>query len=45
MISKGLKLKFTDEIFMNGILHDLGYLVLNKYFPDTYMQVLGVFER
>jgi len=45
MISKGLKLKFTDEIFMNGILHDLGYLVLNKYFPDTYMQVLGVFEK
>jgi putative nucleotidyltransferase with HDIG domain len=45
LISKDLKLRFTDEIFMNGILHDLGYLVLNKYFPDTYMQVLGVFEK
>jgi putative nucleotidyltransferase with HDIG domain len=45
LISKDLKLKFTDEIFMNGILHDLGYLVLNKYFPDTYMQVMGVFEK
>jgi len=45
LISKDLKLKFSDEIFMNGILHDLGYLVLNKYFPDTYMQVLGVFEK
>lgn len=45
LISKDLKLKFSDEIFMTGILHDLGYLVLNKYFPDTYMQVLGVFEK
>jgi putative nucleotidyltransferase with HDIG domain len=45
LISKDLKLKFADEIFMNGILHDLGYLVLNKYFPETYMQVLGVFEK
>lgn len=45
LISKDLKMKFTEEIFMNGILHDLGYLVLNKYFPDTYMQVLGLFEK
>jgi putative nucleotidyltransferase with HDIG domain len=45
LISKDLKMKFIEEIFMNGILHDLGYLVLNKYFPDTYMQVLGLFEK
>jgi len=45
LISKDLKMKFTEDIFMNGILHDLGYLVLNKYFPDTYMQVLGLFEK
>ncbi|MBI5099621.1 MAG: HDOD domain-containing protein [Nitrospirae bacterium] len=45
LISKDLKMKFAEEIFMNGILHDLGYLVLNKYFPDTYMQVLSLFEK
>jgi putative nucleotidyltransferase with HDIG domain len=45
LITKDLKMKFTEEIFMNGILHDLGYLVLNKYFPDKYMQVLGLFEK
>ncbi len=45
LISKDLKMKFTQEIFMNGILHDLGYLVLNKYFPDIYMQVLDLFEK
>lgn len=45
LISKELKMKFSEEIFMNGILHDLGYLVLNKYFADTYMKVLGIFEK
>lgn len=45
LISKDLRTKFTEEIFMNGILHDLGYLVLNKYFSDTYMKVLHIFEK
>jgi HD-like signal output (HDOD) protein len=44
-ISKDLKMKFTEEIFMNGILHDLGYLALNKYFSDVYMKVLDIFEN
>lgn len=45
LISKDLKMKFTEEIFMNGILHDLGYLALNKYFPDAYIKVLNIFEK
>ncbi|RJQ55349.1 MAG: HDOD domain-containing protein, partial [Nitrospiraceae bacterium] len=45
LISRDLKMKFTEEIFLNGILHDLGYLVLNKYFSDTYRNVLDIFEK
>ena len=30
---------------MMGMLHDLGYLVLNRYFPDKYEEVLFEFEK
>ncbi len=40
ILSKRLKLEFAEEIMMNGMLHDLGYLVLNKYFPQDYGDVL-----
>jgi len=45
LISKDLKMRFTEEMFMNGILHDLGYLALNKYFSDVYMKVLDIFRE
>ncbi|RJQ48262.1 MAG: HDOD domain-containing protein [Nitrospiraceae bacterium] len=45
MISRDLKMGFSEEIFVNGILHDLGYLVLNKYFSETYMKVLEIFHK
>ena len=39
-LSKDLKLGFSEEILMNGMLHDLGYLILNKYFYEIYQEVL-----
>lgn len=45
LLAKKLKLDFSDEIMMNGMLHDIGYLVLNKYFPEIYMEVLASFDK
>lgn len=39
------KFDISEEIFINGILHDIGYMVLNRYFPKTYIEVLGEFEK
>jgi HD-like signal output (HDOD) protein len=44
-LSKNLNLKITDESCMIGMLHDLGYLVLNRYFPEKYEEVLFAFEK
>jgi len=30
---------------MIGMLHDLGYLVLNRYFPEKYEDVLKAFKQ
>ena len=45
LISRELKLDFTEEILINGMLHDIGYLVLNKYFPEIFQKLLDSFER
>ncbi len=45
LLSKEFKLDLQDEVLINGILHDIGYLVLNRYFPKTYMNVLGRFKE
>lgn len=45
LLSGKLKLDFAEEIIMNGMLHDLGYLILNKYFPEIYHDVLDLFEK
>ena len=39
-LSDELKLGIVDEIFLNGILHDLGYLILSRYFADNYRDVI-----
>jgi len=44
-LSRELKLNISDEIFMNGILHDLGFMVLNNYFPEKFSKVLSKFEK
>ncbi len=45
VIAKDLKLKFAEEMLMDGLLHDLGYLVMNKFFVDTYKEVISLFEK
>lgn len=45
LISRKLKQDFSDEIMINGMLHDLGYLVMNKFFPEMYGEVLALFEK
>ncbi len=45
LISEDLKPDISEEILINGILHDIGYLVLNKYFSETYLKVLSTFKE
>jgi HD-like signal output (HDOD) protein len=45
LLSKNLKLQLGDDPLMIGMLHDLGYLVLNRYFPEKYEEVLIAFEQ
>jgi len=43
-IAKNLKMSFAEDILIEGLLHDLGYLVLNKYFSDSYKEILKKLE-
>jgi putative nucleotidyltransferase with HDIG domain len=45
LLSRELKLDITEEILINGMLHDLGYLIMNRYFTDVYQGVLSSFEE
>jgi HD-like signal output (HDOD) protein len=45
ILTKNLKIRISDESLMIGTLHDLGYLVLNRYFPEKYEEVLFAFEK
>jgi putative nucleotidyltransferase with HDIG domain len=45
VISKKLKMSAPEETVMNGLLHDIGFLVLIRYFPDNYLKVLTHFEE
>jgi len=44
-LSKELGLAIASEVFVNGMLHDIGYLVLNRFFPDSFASVLNEFGR
>jgi putative nucleotidyltransferase with HDIG domain len=44
LLARNLKLDFADEVMMIGMLHDIGYLVLNKYFPKPYGKVYEAFH-
>jgi HD-like signal output (HDOD) protein len=44
LISKNIKFDNADDLLVFGMLHDLGYLVLNRYSPETYHKVLNTFE-
>ena len=40
MMTKEMKSRISEEILMDGILHDIGYLILSKYFTEEYRKVL-----
>lgn len=44
-MAKNLNLRIAEDIMLNGLLHDLGYLVLHKYFPDVYQDIINSFEN
>jgi HD-like signal output (HDOD) protein len=39
LLSRNLRLAVPDEILINGMLHDIGILVLSRYFQDSYSKV------
>jgi putative nucleotidyltransferase with HDIG domain len=45
VIAKKLKMGTAEEMLMNGLLHDIGFLVLNRFFPDNYLKVLKELEQ
>jgi len=45
IIGKKVKMSTSEETLMNGLLHDIGFLVLNRYFPDNYLKVLTAVEK
>ncbi|MBC8413455.1 HDOD domain-containing protein [bacterium] len=42
--ARELKLDIAEEMLISGMLHDIGYLVLNRYFPEYYRDVLTEFD-
>ncbi|MBI4847948.1 MAG: HDOD domain-containing protein [Nitrospirae bacterium] len=45
LISRNLKMDLAEDVLVNGTLHDLGYLVMNRYFTDKYQEVLHALEN
>ncbi|RJQ46188.1 MAG: HDOD domain-containing protein [Nitrospiraceae bacterium] len=45
MLSEHLRTGISDEIWISGMLHDLGIMVLNRYFSDSYSKVLKMLEN
>jgi putative nucleotidyltransferase with HDIG domain len=41
LLSERFHLSITDEILVAGTLHDIGLLILSRYFPDRYPEVLS----
>ncbi|MEW6600756.1 MAG: HDOD domain-containing protein [Nitrospirota bacterium] len=39
-IARNLRLNFADDVLIDGLLHDLGYLALYKYFPEVYSEIM-----
>ncbi len=41
-VAKKAKFRKPDEVFVAGLLHDLGKVVLDKYFPDEFARALAM---
>jgi HD-like signal output (HDOD) protein len=44
-IAKGLRMSTEGDIFIDGLLHDLGLLVLDVYFPELYEEILNAMDN
>lgn len=40
-VDKILNTGFRDEVFVSGLLHDIGKIILNKYFSAEFTQILA----
>ena len=40
-----IKAGIEEDILIEGLLHDLGYLVLHRYFPDIYQNIMDAFNN
>lgn len=36
----GIERKVSEEYFISGLLHDIGKIILNKYFPKLYLEAI-----
>ncbi len=45
VVVKNLRTGIADNILIEAMLHDLGYLVLNRYFPKIFQEILSLFEN
>lgn len=45
LIAKTCKMQQTEEVFVSGLLHDLGKLLLQLYLPGEYLKVFAYLER
>jgi len=44
-ISDMLKWPMQEELFTSGLLHDIGLLAMNAFFPDIYGQIIAKFKK
>ncbi|RJQ16098.1 MAG: HDOD domain-containing protein [Nitrospiraceae bacterium] len=45
MLSQYIRQDTMGEILINGLLHDIGYLIMNRYFIEDYRKVIEMFEK
>jgi HD-like signal output (HDOD) protein len=38
-LARSLKMSIAEDVMMDGLLHDLGFLVINKFFPESYQNI------
>ena len=42
LLAKKLRYKNPEEAFICGILHDIGKIILDQYFHEEFMQIIGI---
>lgn len=44
LLNAKFKTRIEADILIDGLLHDLGYLLLNSYFPENYQEIINLSE-